>query len=314
MKKNLNLDHRRRARIGYCALGVLSLLYILIMLSAPIDVAAQRYNLSTLQIRSLQLSVTLPIIGIWFVALWGSLRFKRYAASIAMSKDGQALMTVANGLLLLVGGLSISAVATSYRSLLNGTAWFSSAVIVANYLNVILVLLAFAVIYRGTRKLGALVDFRGMRSGRLAAAAALLVMGGIYAWLLAMNPYRQASPDITKITPYYISDWLILVTLVVPYLVIWYLGIMSVVFSLIYQKYTPGIVYRQSLWRLSLGLLAVVLSSVIIQLIGAVGPSLAHLGIASILIILYMLILVYAVGHLLVANGARKLSQLEEAV
>jgi len=60
------------------------------------------FNLSHINLILLQLTIDLPILAIWMLAINGASSFKRYAASIKDSPDGQALNLVSNGLLIVV--------------------------------------------------------------------------------------------------------------------------------------------------------------------------------------------------------------------
>src|SRR4051812_4705150 len=70
--------------------------------------ALQRYNLSDAQGALLSLTVALPYIIIWFIALVGYLRLKTYARTIADSKDGAAFNLICAGLLGLTVWLPLS--------------------------------------------------------------------------------------------------------------------------------------------------------------------------------------------------------------
>jgi hypothetical protein len=303
---------RVSAGLAYALLAIASLAYMAATLYAPITTATRTYSLSPRALHTLQLTIALPLIVVWFTALWGSLRFKRYAISIYESADGRALNTLANGLLTLVSGL----VATSLLQSVNGhmielghaKVW----TIFSNYFAVVVALVAFMVILRGASQLAHLVKFDSIQRSRIIALVLLAIMGAAYVWLLAMDPYRLTTPDPAKLTSYYLPDWLLLSTVVLPYLLVWYGGLMAVIYLRRYQTYSAGIIYHAALNRLAWGLSAVIMASVLIQLVVAIGPSLAHIGLGSTLILLYILIVVYAIGHVLVAIGARKLAKIEQ--
>ncbi|HUC87073.1 MAG TPA: hypothetical protein VMR75_01970 [Candidatus Saccharimonadales bacterium] len=305
---------RPRVYVGlaYGLLAVASLLYIGGTLYAPIATATHTYSLSPRAVHTLELTIVLPIIAVWFTALWGSLRFKRYAISIYESADGKALNTLANGLLTLVSGLVATSLLQSLNAHLIKLGYAKSWTIFSNYFGVVVALVAFAVILRGAYRLAHLVEFPSIERSRIIALALLAIMGVAYVWLLAMDPYRQTTPDPLQFTSYYLPDWLLLSTVVLPYLLVWYGGLMAVIYLRRYQNYSPGIIYHAALKRLSWGLMAVIVASVLIQLVVAIGPSLHHAGLGNILLLLYGLIIIYAIGHVLVAIGARKLAKIEQ--
>jgi hypothetical protein len=193
----------RKSTILYSALGLLSCIYLTLTFIAPTKEAANTFHISTLQLHLLQLTIVIPMIVIWMVALWGSLRFKTYAQSIIKSNDGRALNRIASGLLVLVFGLVISTTFSAAQSLARETSWFNDWVIAGNYLDVIAVLAAFVFIYRGARELALLVKFKGLAQAQIITMVLLVIMGSLYGWMLAMNPYRQSAPDAVQAIPYF---------------------------------------------------------------------------------------------------------------
>ena len=303
---------RVNTRLAYTALAVVSLGYIGLTLAAPISTATRTYSLSPWAVHSLQLSVALPIVAIWFTALWGSLRFKQYAEKIYSNADGRALNVVATGLLTLVASLAITSLIQAANPGMIAAGHAKPWTLLGEYSGVVLSVTAFGIIGRGALKLAQIVKLRGVRQGSLAALAALAVMGILYGWFMAKNPYRLSSPDPARYSSYYLPDWLIIATIMVPYLVVWYCGLLAVVYLRCYQKFSSGIIYRKALSRLAAGLFAVIMASLLIQLLNALSPSLAHVGLGNILFLLYGLVIIYAVGHVLVVIGARRLSKIEE--
>lgn len=313
----MNPDAKPSARRlpGPLAYGLLALAtagYAAATVLTPLSPRANTYGLTIEQIRELQLTLIIPVILVWFTALWGSLRFKRYALSIYEGADGKALNGIANGLLVLVAQLALGSLLQASIHFLQH--WFTveTITIATNYLAVALSLISFSLIYRGAWRLAKLVEFKSFRRNQLLGLLILIVLGILYAWLLAHNPDRLRSLDPGKIVSYYLPDWLLLLTIVIPYIITWGLGLMASAAIRSYQKNAVGILYRKPLARLSAGLFIIILSLTLLQLITALGPSLVDLGLQAILGLLYGLILVYAAGHILVALGARRLAKIEE--
>ena len=298
--------------LAYSLLALVSIGYATATLLTPLAPRADTYGLTTERIRELQLTLILPLIAVWFTALWGSLRFKKYALSIYEGADGRALNSIANGLLVLVAELALGGLLQSSTHWLTHWASVATITIITNYVAVILSLIAFGLIFRGAWQLAKLVQFRDYRRNQILALLVLVVVGVVYAWLLAHNPDRIHSLDPGKIVPYYLPDWLLLLTIVLPYIVIWGLGLVSASAIRTYQRHADGILYRQPLARLAVGLLTIIVSLILLQLLTALGPSLVNMGLQAILILVYGLILVYAAGHILVALGARRLAKIEE--
>lgn len=299
-------------RLAYSLLTLIALGYAAATVFTPLAPQATTYGLTIDRIRELQLSLVLLIIAVWFTALWGSLRFKRYALSIYEGADGRALNSVTNGLLVLVTQLAVGGLLQASNKFLQHWASPATITIVTNYVGVVLSLIAFGLIYRGAWQLAKLVQLRGFRRNQFLGFVALALIGILYAWLLAYNPDRLHSLEPGKIVPYYLPDWLLLLTIVLPYIVVWGCGLMAVAGVRSYQRYAVGILYRKPLERLSMGLFTIIVSLILLQLITALGPSLVNLGLQAILGLLYGLILVYAAGHVLVALGARRLAKIEE--
>ena len=300
------------AWLAYGLLGILSAAYAACTLLSPIGNRINTYGLDHDHIRLIQVTLVLPIIGVWFIALWGSLRFKNYAVGISEGADGRALNTVANGLLTLVSSLAVNGVVQAVGKLMVPRFGLEATTIITNYVSLGLSLIAFVIICRGAWQLAALVGYRGVRRNQFWGFLVLAVMGVLYAWLLAHNPDRLTSANPDQITPYYLSDWLLLTTIVIPYLVLWNLGLTAVAAVRSYQCHAKGIIYRNALGRLAAGLFTIIMALLLIQLTDAIGPSLVRLGLSSILFLIYLLIFVYAFGHVLVALGARRLAKIEE--
>jgi hypothetical protein len=303
-----------RIMLYYAALALIALIYLMVSRFTPLADDAKTYGLSLDAIRVLQFTIVAPVIMVWFGALYGSLKFKLYAQRILGSPDGRALNWVAWGLIALVFSLAGSSTLQAFEPLMrqNGQeVWWT---ILSNYMGVLGSLLAFSLIYRGARSLGRLVDDRDVRRGRGVAATVIVPVTALYLVALFSNPYRGSSPNTSVYATYHLSDAAILLTLSLPYILTWALGSLSVVYLYAYYRHAHGIIYRRALSRLGFGLAAVIGASIVIQLVVAIGPTLVSLGLGQILLALYVLVGVYALGHVWIVLGARRLSQIEEII
>ena len=297
---------------------VLAALYILqTVLIKPDPATLARYHLSANSARALTLTIALPYIIIWFVALLGYLRLKTYQSLIKTDKDGEAWRQIANGILWLGLFLPITAVvdnqATHYIN-----AHPSSAALITrtiNYLTVVIILLAVIAVFRGSQKLLALIKAKDLVSvaGSYQLVTLLFIaLSPIYVLLVLHDPSRSHPYDGVKIANYYQSDWWILITIVIPRLISWYLGIRAALNILIYRYKVKGTLYRDALKKLSTGIIGVVLSIVALRIFQTGAVRLAHLSLGTLLAVIYLLLIIISIGYIFVARGAKRLQKLED--
>src|SRR4051812_18386024 len=102
------LDNRRVPKVIFLSLALIYLAQS--VFAHPDPDTMQRYHLSRGQLVLLVLTIALPYMVIWFIALFGYLRLSVYASAIRQSREGKALGLIAQGLLILVLWLPINAV------------------------------------------------------------------------------------------------------------------------------------------------------------------------------------------------------------
>jgi hypothetical protein len=290
--------------LGYCALTFFS----------PISQSAlNRFNVTEAQMRLIQLSFVIPIVLIWVAAAYGAFQVRKYAAAIKGSPDGEAFASISNGLGVLVGGLIAASLIGTIRSYIpDNPSQLATLQVVTNYFNLAYALAAFALLFKGSRQLLA-VGRTKLPSGKaiFSAILALVAFAGV-TYLVFKNPYRNGTPDASKYQSYYLSDPMILLTLLVPYAILWWIGLTGGLAVRQYHVTVKGSLYRAALSRLSLGFISIIAFSIILQFFSALGPVWAELGLGAILGIVYLILIAYAVGYLVIASGARKLKKIEE--
>lgn len=283
--------------------------YLILSLTSPIR--GNSFGLSAVELNLLKLTFIVPLILIWLAGFFGATRLREYAAQVKDSKVARPLGMVATGVIILVVGMVVSGLFSSLRTYALETEYYPLFRIVSNYIAAFFPLVGIYYIFRGAEGLpGKNIPVRGIYR---VVVTAILAAGfvGLLA-LLFGNPYRNATPDAAKITSFHLSDPLIILTILLPYFLTAYFGIMGVLSLRRYGNQATG-EYRASFLRLANGLLGIVSISIASLLLAMLPALFAEMPLGTILIIVYLLIALYAVGYLMVASGARKLKRLAEA-
>jgi hypothetical protein len=139
----------------------------------------------------------------------------------------------------------------------------------------------------------------------------LSLIGIVYLRVLLGYPYNNSTPDPAKYSSFYLPDWLIVSTLALPYLIGWGLGIKAAMNIVAYRRYVKGIIYKAALNRFVLGIFLVIGFAIILQLLVAFSTYFARASLSSILLVVYLIILLYSLGFLVIASGSKKLKAIE---
>jgi hypothetical protein len=299
-------------------LSALYLLFIAIyilqaILPAPDKLMLAKYSVSVMQIKLLGLSVEIPYILIWIISLLGYLRLKTYAGLIQNSKDGVAFRVIARGLLLLSLWLPLSAVSSNifseiYRYHPSATA---SLVRVDAYFNLLILFLGFLFIYLGTNKLLPLIP-RTRFQIPLPVILAFIAFSVLYTFLTLHDPARSMPTRSVPVATYYEPDWLIVTTVIIPRLISWFLGLHAAYAIHLYSQRIKGKLYQPSLKSLALGLSGLIASIILLRCLQSLSAELEELSLGLLLGLVYILLIIIAVGYVLIAKGAYKLQMIEE--
>jgi hypothetical protein len=111
---------------------------------------------------------------------------------------------------------------------------------------------------------------------------------------------------------YPLPYWIVMATLVVPYIYMWFLGLWAAYELYLYRLKVSGIIYRKSWSLLAVGIGAIIIMQIILQYIGTLASQFNKLSFDSLIIVVYAALILLAVGYVLVARGARRLQKIEE--
>lgn len=290
---------------------VLTIAYICeAVLPKPDTVLLHHYHLSESGYRWLIDPLVILLVIIWLISLYGSLRVKSYAQLIKGSKDGRGMDLIANGLLTSTIALPITSnisyalshIARDHPNLQ------PTMTIIINYISLGLMVLAMIFIFAGGHMLYRLLPRRAKQLPQSLWLAVFILAASLYATFIVVQPIQH--PGDSKV--YFLPTWLLVLTVAVPYLFGWYLGIRGAYNIYLFRRNTKGSIYRSALSNLSGGIAVVVLASVATRVISSLSSRITNLKITPVLVIIYSLLTVIAIGYVLIAIGAKKLRSIEE--
>lgn len=289
-------------------------IYLLQNLVPAVDAKTlAKYQISATQLKLLGLTVALPYIIIWLISLVGYVRLKQYSRTIASDKDGKAFNTISYGVLGLSLWLPLSTIISNWFTQLyhSHSAWTANLVRLDNYLNLVILFISFWLINKDTTQLLPLIKKSSFVSTQ-GAIFAYLAFAALYVLLVLHDPARTQPTDAADVATYYLSDWLIVVTLIIPRLFYWFLGLQSVQHLYLYRVKVKGKIYKAALKSFALGIAMVTGVTILLRCLQSIGSLVQEFSLGLILGLVYLLLILLAAGYILIARGAKRLQKLEE--
>ena len=308
MHRGQNVKQRRYLYI----FAALVAIYASIAFATPIDPdVLAKYDISNLTARLLNATVIIPIVAIWSLAFYGFSKLRSYALAVKDSTEGPHLQTLSTGLMLLVFSLPLSAALSAGLTYFtrNHDSFLPTTTILRNYVSVLCALAAFYLIGRGAEGLARLVKPKGSPLlNQQRWTTGLIIVSCIATWFVVSRHAASGHDSV-----YYLPGWLVVLTIVIPYMYVWYRGLVAAYSIYFYQTKVRGTLYKHALGYFSAGLAFVIGASVLIQLFTTLSEQINRLNLTPILIMLYLLVLIYGAGYALIAKGAKKLKSIEDA-
>lgn len=280
------------------------------VLSVPIDPEVlKQHDLTQSSARWLNVSIVAPIIIVYFAAYYGFARFRSYAANVKKTKEGPPLYLISNGLMVLAFSLPINSILGSVLNYVEHSHPNSVAAltITRNYIALLLSFIAFIYIARGARSLVATLKDKKMTTYPALSLLGPIVLSSLYTWLITSQPHSTITEPV-----YHMSNWIVLLTLAIPYIYIWCIAVKAARDLYFYKNRVKGRIYKKALDNVAKGIFVIILISIAIQIITTLSERLNRLDLNMLLLVIYVLVALYALGYGLVARGAKKLKQIEE--
>lgn len=291
---------------AFLLVSALSLLYTVLTLFSPRG--ANLYHLTSLHIVLLQLTIIVPVLAIWFAATYGVLRFRQYARLIRKSPDGQALSRLTDGLLILVGSFIIQGLLGLLPKYAIGTSVLWPLVFLYNHLPVVLSFVAVYYLYTGSEALAKLAHAKLSARQVITVIVPFLAVSQFAAAIF----YMYVTPAVVNGIPNFAAPGKVsFFTLVLPYLAISFLGLLTILNITNYISNIKGVIYKMALRYLAAGIMAVLIFDIFLQFFNLASRLLYRLALGPLLLVIYLVIIFYGLGFILIAIGARKLTQIE---
>ncbi|HVX24199.1 MAG TPA: hypothetical protein VG992_02550 [Candidatus Saccharimonadales bacterium] len=299
----------RRAIISYACLAVSYI--ILIFALPPNHIDMHMYNLSSDSYHILLFAITVPSILIWFVGFYSYAQLQCYVRSLAGSPEEQDFKRLANGVRWLVWSLPVSALVNIILNSIANThiGFYSAAIIISNYVALILPLIGFSLISSAAHGLLSRAQTRLTLSSARFIILVFVVLGVLYCYFTFRHFNLSSFGSLDN--PYHLPVWLMVLTVAIPYLYAWFVGLLASYELMHFSNQVTGVLYRQALRLLAGGTIAVVISSIGSQYSSSVSPHVGYFVLNHRLLFSYLFRVIAGAGYVLIAFGVSRLHRIE---
>jgi hypothetical protein len=277
-----------------------------------------KYHITQATVYWIYVVIFIPLYIIWYTAFYGFSALQTYAQRIKKHRDGAAMQLVANGVMLLaVASPFVSAVSGVIRYVGGNTkpSTIETQVVTSNALTLLFMVAGLVLVYLGATRLNRMTRKPLPQRGLVLFNLVFLAVSVVYTYLFVVHLQGNRSIPVTATTHpvYYSPTWVLMPGLLIPYLLSWYLGFLSIYQFRSYRLHIGAPIYAAALRSLSYGIGLVVVTSVVTQVLSVFNGQLQSLTVAGLLVAIYLLLIVMGSGYLLMARGAHRLLKIEEA-
>jgi hypothetical protein len=298
-----------RGLLNYGLLGAAILLYLGLTYLAPQPAANNTLGLSQAQIDLLKLAVTIPYLLTWGIGVFGLTALGNY-----LKTSDEKTPELTPLLKALHSGVAWILISTIVTSLVGAIRTLRpdlrvELTITANYLYIVPLLIGFWLIYKGVRVMLAQKASAGIKKSNLLQLVIATILVACYSTLIFTNPHREVGDGAIP-AAYYLPDFMIIATIIIPVFVVWWLGF-SVAFKM--SDLIPHVARAESfksMTKILYGIWSIIFTSILVQILLSLGSNrLLHIGLSLILGLLYLFILLQGAGYLFLALGVRGLQK-----
>ena len=283
--------------------------YCGITLLTPQDPAAvEKYHISTLTLNLLVVSVSLPYLICWLFGISGWLHLREFASKQPRGAEHGGFTKIAYGLLALVASLVVPTLVRAVYTYISHDSTSAGWNIFSNYMGIFFPLLGFLLMFMGSLQISSQITPKVTRLAKaITVFFPVALFSVFYLFMIFANPTRQTSLDPSVQPTYFLSDSMIVGTIILPVIATWFFGLLLVLNLEHYSHYSKTI-NRPGLVSFYNGVIIIVAITILTQVLASLGNSrFANLNLGALLAIVYVFLGLLAFGYGLIARGAKKL-------
>ncbi|HET8992124.1 MAG TPA: hypothetical protein VFN31_03785 [Candidatus Saccharimonadales bacterium] len=256
----------------------------------------------------ISITVAVPEIIIWSIAILSSVKLKSYSRLIANSKDGRAMNYLADALFLMSAYIVLICSAYSITVLFKGSINLNKIVLLENYMPLAVALASAVLLALSARNFNLLIRRRISKVTTIVCSSIYLIVMAIFTWQFAGTHTKALTDDSI---PRFVSSVKTLVYLyLLPQIILWALGLYACLNIAHYSRCVNGKIYKSLLADLYKGVLIVFICIFGAQVLMLTNFDLSKLSLQ--LILVYGLLLLGTVGFGLIYKGTNKLTKIEK--
>jgi hypothetical protein len=180
-------------------------------------------------------------------------------------------------------------------------------VVAQTYIALAFPLVAFTLIATGARHLLTGKNIYASLPGSRLLLILFALLGTIYSYLVLHLRTTRGGDSL------YLPIFLLLSTVVVPYLYAWFSGLVAAYDIHIYARITNGLLYKRALGFLSAGIIVLIVASILLQYVNSLFiTTTGTVSLNAIIVIDYVLLLGVGLGYGLIIHGIKGLIRIEE--
>lgn len=299
--------------ISYATVFIATLVFIFIIFRAAYLIRQHQPNIDAFSYAETHLYIVFIEVILWTIIARAAIRFKAYTRRIKHSKDGSALNLVAFAILLSLAYAILFDMGSTFKTLFVGTSQLQSMTLLANMLPLALLLLLSLLLFIGSLRLSQLVPSEAALGRRQQRITSLSLAIFILLVIPFGDYFYHAAPamlDDDGLFHFALPPGILIFIYLVPFVVIWLLGLLACLNLAKYAHRVPGKIYRPKFRNLYVGILISYISTYLIQIFYASNIPSNRFGFG--LLFAISLVIMLIVGYSLIYRGANQLYMLEQ--
>lgn len=314
MKTNF-LNTIKENKLSFSVLIIIWIIYSALTLLAPAVEAGSRYSVTLLQINLLRVTLLLPYLLIWMSGLFAFLHFHSYQSFLGKSPEASGFKKLTKAIGFLLAVVIIPLFVSLYGTYHADSYLVQKTItILRNNLTVIFYLISFYYLWGASSELitALIKDEKKLKPKYEIVSIITALLGLILIFLILHNPFRSTSSNPLIRPTYYLSDWSIFITIIIPYLLVWLLGLLAIINIKTLANEVSGVIYKKTFNSISRALIILISLVISLQFLSQASTFFAHASLGIILSVVYALLLLIAGAYLYLAKAAKQLTAIEK--